>query len=37
MCDKAYDILSKLGLSDADQKSYKPVKEAFDKYFLMQI
>jgi len=34
MGDKADDILGTLGLSDADSKKYKAVKEAFDKYFI---
>ena len=34
MGDKADDILATLNLSDADKKTYKTVKEAFDKYFI---
>ncbi|TWW65957.1 hypothetical protein D4764_21G0008570 [Takifugu flavidus] len=34
MGDKDDDILCTLGLSDEDKKKYKPVKEAFDKYFI---
>ena len=34
MGDKADDILGTLGLSAADLKKYRPVKEAFDKYFV---
>ncbi|XP_029701916.1 uncharacterized protein K02A2.6-like [Takifugu rubripes] len=34
MGDKADDILCTLGLSEEDKKKYKPVKEAFDKYFI---
>lgn len=34
MGDQADDILCTLGLSAADLKKYKPVKEAFDKYFI---